>query len=264
MDLRAVMQGEDEMSSVAFRDRAPLPIHSHARKNIAIAMRPWSEVSIANGRQDAVPRTVFAGLLPVAALALIAHGAFAYYFTHAGSATKAPAPKHHVDIELVRPPTPPPPPPKMEPLKPRPQAPKARPVQVVPQIQTATPDPAPSDNAASAEPPIAVAPTVSAPVEAPPEKVTPPIGRAGYLNNPPPEYPTVAARQGWQGTVLLRVHVLENGQVDTVEVERTSGRRILDDQAMRTVKAWLFTPSKRGDTPIAGYATVPIEFSLDS
>ncbi len=34
------------------------------------------------------------------------------------------------------------------------------------------------------------------------------MGRAGYLNNPAPDYPAPAVRQGWQGTVLLRVRVL--------------------------------------------------------
>jgi len=59
------------------------------------------------------------------------------------------------------------------------------------------------------------------------------------------------------------VHVLSDGKVDTADVKQSSGRKILDDEAVRTVKHWLFTPSQRGDTPIDGYATVPIEFSLD-
>jgi len=49
-----------------------------------------------------------------------------------------------------------------------------------------------------------------------------------------------------------------------VEVQESSGRRILDEQAARTVKNWVFTPSRRGATPIDGWATVPIEFSLES
>jgi protein TonB len=94
--------------------------------------------------------------------------------------------------------------------------------------------------------------------------VTAPIGRTGYLNNPPPNYPAAAARQGWQGTVLLRVRVLSSGHVDSVEVQKSSGHRLLDDEAMATVRSWLFTPSKRGDTPIDGWATVPIEFKVDT
>jgi protein TonB len=94
--------------------------------------------------------------------------------------------------------------------------------------------------------------------------VTAPFGRAGYLNNPPPQYPGTAARNGWQGTVLLRVRVLSTGQVDTVEVQKSSGFKLLDEEAKATVRTWQFTPSKRGTTPIDGWATVPIEFKLDT
>lgn len=89
------------------------------------------------------------------------------------------------------------------------------------------------------------------------------MGRAGYLNNPAPDYPPLAVRQSWQGTVLLRVRVLANGSVESVEVKQSSGRKLLDDEALRTVKGWSFAPAKRGDTPIDGWATVPIEFVLD-
>ena len=104
----------------------------------------------------------------------------------------------------------------------------------------------------------------ASPPPLPPESVTAPFGRAGYLNNPPPEYPPTAARQGWQGTVLLRVRVLSTGKVETVQIERSSGHRLLDDQAIATVLTWLFAPAKRGATPIDGWATVPIEFKLDT
>jgi protein TonB len=84
------------------------------------------------------------------------------------------------------------------------------------------------------------------------------------LNNPPPNYPASAARQGWQGTVLLKVRVLSTGRVDSVEVQKSSGHKQLDEEAMTTVRGWQFAPSKRGDTPIDGWATVPIEFKLDT
>jgi protein TonB len=48
-----------------------------------------------------------------------------------------------------------------------------------------------------------------------------------------------------------------------VEVVTSSGAKALDDAAAVTVKKWLFSPSKRGDVPIDGWATVPIEFKLD-
>jgi protein TonB len=132
-----------------------------------------------------------------------------------------------------------------------------RQAQVLPQIQESSQESAVGESTET----IAIAPIVSAP-PAPEPTITAPIGHAGYLNNPPPDYPAVAVRQRWEGTVLLRVHVLNDGKVDSVEIKRSSGRKVLDDEAIRTVRQWLFTPSKRGDTPIDGWANVPIEFLL--
>ena len=75
---------------------------------------------------------------------------------------------------------------------------------------------------------------------------------------------TLAARNGWQGTVLLKVRVLSTGRVDEVEVQKSSGFKLLDEEAKATVRTWQFTPSKRGSTAIDGWATVPIEFKLDT
>jgi protein TonB len=110
-----------------------------------------------------------------------------------------------------------------------------------------------------------VAAVEPAPIAPPaPEPVRPAFGGIGYKNNPPPDYPAQAVRQGWQGTVLLRVRVLQNGAVESVEVVRSSGKKLLDDAAIQTVERWVFAPSTRGSTPVDGFATVPIEFKLDS
>ena len=63
---------------------------------------------------------------------------------------------------------------------------------------------------------------------------------------------------------MLRVHVLSGGTVDVVEIDRPSGKKLLDEQAVRTVRTWLFSPAKRGDTAVDGWAVVPIEFRLAS
>ena len=96
------------------------------------------------------------------------------------------------------------------------------------------------------------------------EPVTEANGSAAYLNNPPPSYPKAAQRLGLQGRVLLRVQVLASGQVGAIEVKQSSGKTVLDDAALAAVKAWVFTPSKRGKTPIDGWTQVPIEFRIAS
>jgi protein TonB len=92
--------------------------------------------------------------------------------------------------------------------------------------------------AAPVETVAAVAPAEPAPP--PPEPVKPAFGGIGYKNNPPPDYPTLAVRQGWQGTVLLRVRVLQSGAVESVEVVKSSGKKVLDDAAIHTVERWVF------------------------
>ena len=40
------------------------------------------------------------------------------------------------------------------------------------------------------------------------EKVSGPSASAGYLHNPEPAYPEIAEEEGWEGRVILKVHVL--------------------------------------------------------
>lgn len=112
-------------------------------------------------------------------------------------------------------------------------------------------------------------PIVAAPPSSPlatkaDEPVTEANAFAGYLNNPPPVYPKSAQRQGLQGRVLLRVHVLANGQVGNAEIKQSSGKPVLDEAALAAVRGWTFAPAKKGLTAIDGWATVPIDFKLAS
>jgi len=161
-------------------------------------------------------------------------------------------------VEIVHPPKPLP---KIEPPPP-PPPPKQQQRKAPPPIQTLAAVPSEAPIAAPVE---TVAPVVAAPpAPPPPEPVKAAFGGIGYKNNPAPDYPAQAVRQGWQGTVLLRVKVLQTGAVDGIEVVKSSGKKLLDDAAVHTVERWVFAPSTRGATPIDGFATVPIEFKLDT
>lgn len=87
-------------------------------------------------------------------------------------------------------------------------------------------------------------------------------GYAGYLSNPAPEYPEQALERGWEGSVILRVKVLANGSPDTVSVKQSSGKKLLDSAAVRTVKQWKFSPALKGKTPVEGWVDVPIHYQL--
>jgi protein TonB len=234
------------------------------RRKLTTCTVPWKEVVLT--RVEVPPahggpssRWVLPAI--VAALAISMHAGVVWYASHQAPAAKVPRRKHEVEVQLVQPPKPLPP--KVEPPKPPPPKPQVK-RQTVPQIQTAVPD-TPAVDSTPAEAPVAVAPVSEPPPPPPePEVVTAPFGRAGYLNNPPPQYPNLAARNGWQGTVLLKVRVLSTGRVDEVEVQKSSGFKLLDEEAKATVRTWQFTPSKRGSAAIDGWATVPIEFKLDT
>jgi protein TonB len=69
-------------------------------------------------------------------------------------------------------------------------------------------------------------------------------------------------REGIQGTVWLRVQVLEDGSVGTVELSKTSGNDELDESALSTVKKWRFTAAVQGGSSVVQYVRVPITFKL--
>ncbi len=210
----------------------------------------------------------------IAVLAVVLHGAM----FHAWNAQPEPslpmtAPiVPPIEIELTRPAPPPvvpqpvvappvvpqpvvaPPPPPVDEFAARPAPRKAPPRPKAP--------PAPAPEPAPIQPPAPVAPAVPAPPALRPPAATPPSANADYLRNPPPEYPEFARRRGWEGTVVLRVHVRATGVPSEIQVQQSSGRDVLDAAATQAVRRWTFVPAKRGDLAEDGWVSVPIGFSL--
>lgn len=88
------------------------------------------------------------------------------------------------------------------------------------------------------------------------------VARADYLRNPPPIYPDTARRRSLEGRTLLRVLIDSEGEVVSVRLEESSGHRVLDDEALRTVRRWRFTPASEGGKAIEAEVLVPIKFTL--
>jgi len=155
-----------------------------------------------------------------------------------------------------------PPPPVEDELavKPPPPKPVPKPKPVVKPVPKPVAKPVAQPPAPSAPPQPVAAPTPAAPPAPPP--VTPASASAGYLHNPAPQYPSVAMRRGWQGTVLLRVHVLASGKPGEIQIQKSSGRDQLDDAALAAVKRWSFVPAKQGDIAQDGWVSVPIDFKI--
>jgi TonB family protein len=55
-----------------------------------------------------------------------------------------------------------------------------------------------------------------------------------------PSYPAQVARNGWEGTVVLRVLLGNDCRAFSVEVAHSSGHGILDDAAKECVSKWTF------------------------
>ena len=88
------------------------------------------------------------------------------------------------------------------------------------------------------------------------------VAQASYAYNPRPEYPEIARREGWEGTVLLRVLVDQEGKSKRIEVSRSSGFETLDQAAMKTVKGWRFHPAQNGERWVESWVRIPIVFRL--
>ena len=109
-----------------------------------------------------------------------------------------------------------------------------------------------------------------APVLAPPPPPPPPppapviqakVG-ADFARKPGLEYPRLAKREEWEGTVVLRAQVLPSGRVGNVSVQKSSGHSVLDDAALTAAKTWSFVPATQGGQPVAGTVTFPVQFKL--
>ena len=106
-------------------------------------------------------------------------------------------------------------------------------------------------------------------VTGPPDVVVPDIGgplqgaQLRYAVAPPPRYPRDAIANGAEGTVLLRVLVDVDGRPLEVVVDRSSGHRSLDREAVRHVQQrWRFEPAMHDGRPVQAWGLVPIDFSL--
>ena len=81
-----------------------------------------------------------------------------------------------------------------------------------------------------------------------------------YQSNQPPEYPDLARRRGWEGTVLLDVDVSVEGLARSVRVHTTSSYDLLDNAALDAVKRWHFKPGMKGGQPVVMRVLVPVHF----
>lgn len=188
----------------------------------------------------------------VAALLLMSLGASGEF-----ELTAKPPPRAIDLVEVItRVPVPPVPPPPMPVAPPRARAP------VAPQPSALPMAPVESNFAIDAVMPADVDIDVHAGAEAVPgEADTAPAANfasLALLHAPEPPYPARAKRLGWQGEVLLRIHVGADGAPREVRIVRSSGHAELDRSARNHIlRHWRFAPPQR-----EAVGEVPIRFAL--
>lgn len=93
--------------------------------------------------------------------------------------------------------------------------------------------------------------------------VIPPRIDAALGNNPSPPYPRISRRLKEQGTVLLEIYILADGQVGEMRIKQSSGYRRLDQAARAAVAKWRYQPAQKNGRSIAYWYVQPIYFSLN-
>jgi TonB family protein len=88
------------------------------------------------------------------------------------------------------------------------------------------------------------------------------LTQARYRDTPKPIYPENARREGYEGRVVLRVLIDNQGKAKSVELNTSSGSKALDQAAIDAIKRWRFHPAYAGDTPVDSWVNVPIDFRL--
>ncbi len=78
-----------------------------------------------------------------------------------------------------------------------------------------------------------------------------------------PPYPRRAREQGWHGRVIVRLEISPNGTVESSAIHKSSGYKILDDEAIKAATQWTFESAKNGAFPVSATVNIPIQFDLE-
>lgn len=96
-----------------------------------------------------------------------------------------------------------------------------------------------------------------------PVKHVPVVVQTTQLSVTQPVYPLQAIRDRQEGSAVLLVLVGKDGLPKDIVVAQSSGFRLLDQEAIRTVSHWTFRPKTVDGTPVDGYAKIPVNFHLN-
>lgn len=168
-------------------------------------------------------------------------------------------------VYIIDPPKlPPPPPPVFVPVeKANPKTVSTQPLRITPPQQQAQTEAPPTDHGTEYTPHLDPLPLPDTGPIGPPDTGPQISTRLEYASAPAPSYPPDALARELEGTVMLKVLVDVDGSPLSVEIERSSGHRKLDDAARRQVlRKWKFKPAIKDGQAIQVYGIVPVSFTL--
>lgn len=84
------------------------------------------------------------------------------------------------------------------------------------------------------------------------------------VSNPPPEYPVLARRRGFEGSLVLMFEIRDDGTCGEIRVLESSGHEILDEAAVGAVRKWRFQPAMRNGRPVPTWQKLRVTFKLKS
>ena len=85
-----------------------------------------------------------------------------------------------------------------------------------------------------------------------------PLKLEPVYNAPRPEYPEAARNQRLEGSGLAEIHIRPEGSVESVNMLKSTGHRILDEAAIQGFSRWRFRPHS------LKVVRIPIEYRMRS
>ena len=86
----------------------------------------------------------------------------------------------------------------------------------------------------------------------------------GSVANPEPEYPDLARKKGWEGDVILGVHVAADGSIKHLTFVKSTHYGVLNHAAYETVRTqWRFDKLDDENVQTNSYIEVPISFRIN-
>jgi protein TonB len=84
-----------------------------------------------------------------------------------------------------------------------------------------------------------------------------------YLTKQAIRYPPLAANNGMEGSVIIRIKIDKQGKVRAMQIDKSSGSALLDSAALESVSNWTLKPARRKDgKPVSSTVRIPIRFSI--